>query len=194
MVSINPTILLGAQVQLEPLNQSHFDILNTIAQDQRIWTFTATNASGENFQKWFDKAMDDFQNQDSIPFVVKRLSDQKILGCTRYYHIDTAHHRLSIGYTWYIPEVWGSFVNPECKYLLLQHAFESLNINRVEFTIDSRNVRSLAAVKKLGATEEGTLRQHMILENGFVRDTVVLSIIQSEWPQIKIKLQERLEK
>ena len=107
-----------------------------------------------------------------------------------YYHIDRGHRRLCIGYTWLIPEVWGTYVNSECKYLLLKHAFEDLNINRVEFMADARNYRSRAALKKLGAREEGILRQHMILENGYVRDTVVFSIIKSEWPEIKMALHQ----
>src|SRR5581483_12426 len=101
---------------------------------------------------------------------------------------------LSIGYTWFTPDTWGSFINPECKYLLLKNAFEKLNVNRIDFMTDSRNIRARAALKKLGAVEEGLLRYHTILEDGFVRDTAVFSIIKSDWPLVKSQLEQRLAK
>jgi RimJ/RimL family protein N-acetyltransferase len=107
-----------------------------------------------------------------------------VIGSTRFYEIDLNHKHLAIGYTWYIPEVWGTGINTECKLLLLKYAFETLLMNRVEFYIDARNERSRAAVKKLGAKEEGVLREHIILEDGYVRDTVVYSILAKEWKTI----------
>lgn len=127
-----------------------------------------------------------------MPFVVRRVVDGEIIGSTRYYNISQEHHRLTIGYTWYIVDVWGTVVNPECKYLLLRHAFETLHINRVELLTDVRNLRSRAAIKKLGAIEEGILRWHMIVEDGRIRDTVVHSIIKSEWPPVKLGIEARL--
>jgi len=176
--SIQSTILKGSWVQLEPLNESHKNELYSAAQDESIWAYNSTKAYGEDFYRWFNKAMECFQSHQHFPFVVRRLSDAKIIGSTRYYDINPEHHRLSIGYTWYVPEAWGGSVNPECKFLLLKFAFENLQVNRVEFAIDSRNTRSRAAVKKIGATEEGVLRHHLILEDGFIRDTVVFSIIK----------------
>ncbi len=194
MININTTILKGFWVQLEPLNESHKNELYSAAQDESIWTYNSSKAYGERFHRWFDKAIKCFQSQQHLPFIVRRLSDAKIIGSTRYYDINPEHHRLTIGYTWYIPEVWGSYVNPECKLLLLKFAFEDLQVNRVEFVTDSRNSRSRSAIKKIGATEEGVLRHHMILEDGFIRDTVMFSIIKPDWSQIKSILQSRLEK
>lgn len=188
-----PTTLAGSWIHLEPMNETHRDDLCAIAKDSRIWTYIATRAEGDSFDQWFAKAMSKLQSGHHLPFVVRRLSDQKIIGTTRYYDISPTHHRLMVGYTWYSPEVWGTYVNPECKYLLLQHAFEILKINRVEFATDSRNLRSRSAIKKLGANEEGLLRQHMVLKDGFVRDTVVFSIIKNEWPRVKSMLEERLK-
>jgi RimJ/RimL family protein N-acetyltransferase len=131
-----------------------------------------------------NKALKPYPESRQVSFVVITLSDNKIVGSTRFYEINPEHKKLALGFTWYLPEVWGSLVNPECKLLLLQYAFEVLQVNRVEFFIDSRNARSRAAVKKLGATEEGILRQHIILEDGFIRDTILYSILKSEWPAV----------
>lgn len=193
MLNIQSTTLRGFWIQLEPLNESHKNELYAAAQNEVIWTYNSSKAFGERFYNWFDKAIKCFQNQQHLPYVVRRLSDSKIIGSTRYYDIIREHHRLTIGYTWYIPEVWGTYVNPECKFLLLKFAFEDLQVNRVEFVTDSRNARSRAAIKKLGAIEEGILRHHMILDDGFVRDTVIFSIIKPDWPQIKYLLKTRLE-
>src|SRR3990167_9296673 len=123
MLNIKPTTLKGSWVQLEPLNESHKHELYDAAQDESIWTYTP-KACGEKFARWFEKASNAFQLGEHLPFVVKRLTDQKIVGSTRYYNINIEHRTLAIGYTWYIPEVWGSYVNPECKFLLLKYAFE----------------------------------------------------------------------
>lgn len=193
MTHTNKTVLIGQYVQLETIADAHHDELYVAAQDERIWTFTGTKAFGDQFENWFKKARQGLENGTQLPFVVRRLSDQKVLGSTRYYHIDSEHRRLTIGYTWYIPEAWGTLVNPESKYLLLKNVFENMQINRVEFMADVRNERSRAAIKKLGATEEGILRQHMIVENGYVRDSVIFSIIKPDWPQVKSSLEKRLQ-
>jgi RimJ/RimL family protein N-acetyltransferase len=184
-------ILKGNGVQLELLNDAHRNELYAVAQDESIWTY---NSHGDRFYRWFDKAVQCLQTKQHLPFAVRRISDKKLIGSTRYYDINSENHRLTIGYTWYIPEVWGSYVNPECKYLLLKYAFEELKTNRVEFVTDSRNSRSRAAIKKMGATEEGILRHHMVLEDGFIRDTVIFSITKPEWPTIKLNLETRLKK
>ncbi|EKD70431.1 MAG: hypothetical protein ACD_46C00535G0004 [uncultured bacterium] len=193
MFNIKPIILTDSDVQLEPLNESHQNELFQAAQNENIWVYNSSKAFGEKFYPWFEKAVNAFQLRQQFPFIVRRLSDQQIIGSTRYYDINDEHRRLTIGYTWYIPEVWGSYVNPTCKFLLLKCAFEKLQMNRVEFVTDSRNARSRAAIKKLGATEEGVLRQHMVLEDGFVRDTVVFSIVKSDWLHIKSILHARLK-
>ena len=191
MFTIKPVLLKGQNIQLEILDTKHRDDLYQAAQDEIISQYMPNKIQGDKFYRWFDAALNK-KTEQQLPFVVRRQTDGKIIGSSRYYDIQAEHHRLAIGYTWYIPEVWGTVVNPECKYLLLQHAFEKLSANRVEFIIDARNTRSRAAVKKLGAIEEGLLRQHVILENGFIRDSVVFSIIQSEWSVVKTSLEQRL--
>lgn len=119
------------------------------------------------------------------------LLDNKIIGSTRFYEIYPEHNRLAIGYTWYIPELWGSLANAECKLLLLWYAFLSLQMTRVEFFVDSRNERSRAAVKKLGAKEEGIMRKHILLEDGFTRDTVIYSFFELYFIRNKPLLQNQ---
>lgn len=193
MQRITPTILSGNWIDLEPFSENHKEDLRVVAQDEQIWSHSSSKAFGHHFDEWFEKAIQGLHNGKALPYIVRHKADNKILGSTRYYDIVTEHMRLSIGYTWYVPNVWGSFVNPECKFLLLQQAFDTLHVNRVELFTDVRNTRSRSAIKKLGAMEEGILRQHMILEDGYIRDTAVFSIIKTEWPQAKKKLQERLK-
>src|SRR5579883_515924 len=176
--------LIGHWIQLEPFDEVHREELRVAADDKRIWTYNATKAFGAQFDGWFDEALENFQRKQHLPFAVRRRKDNAIIGSTRYYGIFTEHLRLSIGYTWYCLDTWGTEVNPECKYLLLQHAFEAQEVNRVEFFADSRNLRSQAAIKKLGAIQEGVLRQHMVVEDNYIRDTVVFGIVNSEWPAI----------
>ncbi len=194
MLTMKAGTLRGEWVQLEPLTINHREELHLAAQDESIWTYCGSSAFAARFDAWFTQAIDRSKTHEHFAYVVRRLTDRKIIGSTRYYDISLEHHRLTIGYTWYVPEVWGTCVNPECKYLLLNNAFENLQVNRVEFTVDARNTRSRAAVKKLGATEEGILRRHMLLENGIHRDTVVYSIIKPEWDQLKQQLQQRLDR
>ncbi len=183
--------LIGQLINLVPLEESHREILRSLANDETIWAYMPSDARGKGFDGWFDKALKEKLAGEHVPFVVQRKEDNRIVGSSRFYNIFPEHKRLSIGYTWYIQEARGTAVNPEAKFLLLECVFEHLNFNRVEFHVDSRNVRSRAAVKKLGAIEEGILRQHMIVHETYVRDTVVFSIIKTDWPNVKAKLKSR---
>jgi len=119
-------------------------------------------------------------------------SKGRYVGMTRYLNIEEAHKKLEIGSTWYAPSTWGGPVNPECKLLLMRHAFEALKFNRVEYKTDVRNARSRAAILKLGATQEGIFRKHMIMADGHVRDSVYFSIVDTDWPAVKAGLERRL--
>jgi RimJ/RimL family protein N-acetyltransferase len=189
----NPQTLQGPSLVLLPIDNSHFESLYNAAQYSEIWSFTPTNGMGVNFNFWFEAALKAKNQEEQFPYVIRRQHDQKIIGTTRFYDIDRVHSKISIGYTWYIPEVWGTRINLESKYLMLQYAFECLNVNRVQLKTDSRNKRSQAAIKKLGAKEEGTLRQDMVLTNGIIRDTVFFSIIKPEWPEVKTNLEFKLD-
>lgn len=189
---IKPIALAGNIIRLEPLAEEHRNPLFEIAQDKQIWMFNLDKAYGKKqFESWFNRALN---MSHSLPFVVRQMMDDKLIGSTRLYEINLDHKRLTIGYTWYIPSVWGSLVNAESKYLLLCHAFEMLQMNRVEIVTDARNLRSQGAIKKLGATQEGVLRSHMILADGYVRDSIIYSIIKSEWNAVKANLEKRLKK
>lgn len=190
IAKIQPIKLIGSTIQLEPLDSEHHAILKQLSQNEKISTYSP--ALRYKFDSWFNKALNIFPEHPQLSFVVRTLVDQKIIGSTRFYEINLAHRRLSIGYTWFVPEVWGTKINAECKLLLFRHAFDTLGMNRIEFSIDARNERSRAAVKKLGATEEGILRQHIVLDDGYVRDTVVYSILKTEWPRVFVMLNERL--
>ncbi len=191
-LGIQKILLKGSIIYLEPITETHRNDLFEAAQNELIWTYSATKGLGDNFHRWFDKAILKALEGSQLPFVVRRLKDQGIIGSTRLYDIDLKQRRSSIGYTWYIPEVWGSSVNVECKFLMLNHAFENLKLHRIEFFTDVRNLHARSSLQKLGAVEEGVLRHHMILEDGFVRDTAVLSIIKPDWPLIKSKLEQHL--
>lgn len=192
MLRVKPKLLKGRCVQLEPLNELHRKELYAAAQDERIWEHMATKGFGDQFNFWFGEALRGAHNRDQLPFVIRSLTEDKVIGSTRLYEICLKHMRLTLGYSWLIPEMWGTNINAECKLLLLKHIFEDLNMNRVEIVTDSRNLRSQAAIKKLGAKKEGVLRQHMILPDGYLRDTIMYSIISVEWPKVKTALEKRV--
>lgn len=182
----------GQYIILEPFHQNHKADLKLLVEDQSIWKYFPYTASGNAYELWFEKTLQKTKDEQEMCFVVRCNKSQKIVGCTRFYSLALPYHRLAIGHTFYSSDVRGTKVNPEAKKLLLNIAFDRLGIERVEFMADVNNSASVAAIKKLGATEEGILRQYMTLENGYKRDTAVFSILKSEWPKIKENLEERL--
>lgn len=187
--------LQGDSVELVPMELSHLDGLWKAAMPEEIWDFTASKIrSKEQMEKMIKDALAEKEKGNQFPFVVLHKQDNKIVGSTRYLDISKANKSLEIGWTWYNPEVWRTRVNTECKHLLLQYAFEEWGMNRVQFKTDGRNVRSQRAIERLGAKKEGILRQDRILPDGYIRDTVVYSIIQDEWTLIHNKLLQLLER
>lgn len=184
--------LAGRHVRLERLAESHRDGLRAAADDDRIWTHTLTVARGAGFDAWFDAAMKEKDPTRRIPFAVRTLADGRLVGSTSYLDAEPRHRRVEVGSTWYHPAVWGTAVNAECKLLLLAHAFEDLGVNRVAFVTDVLNVRSQAAIAKLGAVREGVLRAHMVTQGGRARDSVLFSIVAAEWPAVKAGLTKRI--
>jgi RimJ/RimL family protein N-acetyltransferase len=185
-------VLTGSWVRLEPLAEPHREGLRIAAGDVRIWTHMLVSAVGPEFDRWFDDALRLRLAGQRDPFAVRRVSDESLVGSTSYLDPVVEHRRIEIGSTWYCPHVWGTQVNPECKLLLLAHAFEVLGMNRVSLCTDERNRRSQAAIEKLGAVKEGLLRAHMITQGGRARNTVIYSIIAPDWPKVKQRLQDRL--
>src|SRR5262245_3732491 len=182
--------LAGRWVRFEPLSDEHWDPLRAAADNDRIWEHMTVLARGLGFDQWFAAALKERDAGKRVPFAVRLLATGELVGCTSYLDPVPEHKRVEIGSTWYRPDVWGTAVNPECKLLLMAHAFDTLGLNRVSFVTDARNDRSQAAIAKLGATREGVLRAHMITRNGRVRDSVLFAITAADWPRVK----ELLEK
>lgn len=130
---------------------------------------------------------------EEYPFIVVLKKDQRVIGSTSYLQVSSRYRRAEIGSTWYSPDTWGTVVNPECKYLLMKHAFEDWNAVRIQLGTHSNNIHSQRAILKLGAKFEGRLRNHGIMPDGSVRDAMLYSIIASEWPEVKSKLLKRIK-
>jgi len=146
----------------------------------------------ETMDRWLEKAIEAESQGREYPFVIVRLEDNRVIGSTRYLDVQEADRTVEIGWTWYLPDVWGGVVNPEAKYLLMRHAFDDWRAIRVALKTDINNLHSQAAIKKLGARYEGTLRNQRIRLDGSYRDTVIFSVIEAEWPAVRAGLEERL--
>lgn len=184
--------LTGQWVRLERLVEAHREPLRSAADDEDIWRVTTMVARGPEFDRFFDEALNLHAAGNRIPFAVRRLADDMLVGSTSYLDVMPKQKRVEIGWTWYRPDVWATVVNPECKLLLLTNAFEVLGVNRVSLVTDRLNERSQAAIAKLGAVREGILRSHMVVQGGRIRDSVVFSIIAAEWPAVKERLTARV--
>ena len=184
-------VLEGKVVRLEPLEERHREPVRPAAQHPEIFTVT-TSALGPLYDPYINNALKRSDGVHDLAFAVFHKPTGRYVGMTRYLNIEEAHKKLEIGSTWYEPSVWAGAVNPECKLLLMRHAFEDLKFHRVEYKTDVRNTRSRAAIAKLGATQEGIHRKHMIMADGHVRDSVFFSIIDTEWPAVKAGLEKRL--
>ena len=189
--------LRGQYVYLELLQPDHIPNLKSLIKDPRIWEYTKTLLINDSFDEQFDRYMaaasDPRFSGMQVTFVMRDAETGDVMGMTRYYRIEPSHKRLSIGYTWYTPAYWGKVQNKECKLLLLQYAFEELGYQRVEFEVAHQNIRSQKAVAKIGGVKEAVLRKHGLHADGTVRDTVVFSIIDDEWPETKKKLLQLAE-
>ncbi|HEY0104477.1 MAG TPA: GNAT family protein [Rhizomicrobium sp.] len=183
-------LLPGRFIALEPLETRHHAGLIAAASDASLFTHMPFDMT-----KGFAARLADFTAEHAsgrmVVYVVRRLGDGAIVGSTAYLALAPEHARVEIGSTWYAREAQASAVNPEAKYLLLANAFAK-GWNRVEFKTDAKNARSRAALKKLGAQEDGILRGHMWVPQGYFRDSVYFSILASEWPRVKAGLQARL--
>jgi RimJ/RimL family protein N-acetyltransferase len=193
-MKIEPVTLRGSTVRLEPLTLDHTAALARVGLEPVLWRWVPTRMQTPgDMQAYVLTALDEQRCGVSLPFVIIDQASGEVIGSTRYANIETSHRRLEIGWTWLTPSHQRSGANTEAKLLLLTHAFDLLGANRVELKTDSLNVQSRTAILRLGALEEGTFRNHMILpESGRVRHTVYFSIIDSEWPAIKATLTSRL--
>ena len=189
-----PLVLEGRHVRLEPLSAGHADGLRLAVADGELWRLWYTGAPAPaDVEGYIDAALAMQAAGSALPFAVRALATGEIVGSTRYCHADANHRRLEIGYTWYAAGAQRTAVNTECKWLLLRHAFEALDCIAVELRTHWMNQRSRAAIARLGAKQDGVLRNHQRLPDGSYRDTVVFSIIESEWPAVKRHLAFKLE-
>lgn len=186
--------LEGEHVRLIPLEKKHKEDLLKAASDGNLWELWFTSVPSEKtIEQYINRALDQKEKGLEYPFVVVEKSAGKIIGSTRYYNIQPEHRRLEIGYTWYAKTFQRTGVNTECKYLLLQYAFETLNCIAVQFMTDSHNERSRAAIARIGAKQDGVLRHHRLNTNGTYRDSVVFSITDNEWPSVKKSLNYKMD-
>jgi RimJ/RimL family protein N-acetyltransferase len=192
-VKVSPVTLDGQHVRLEPLSTAHHEALIAAAGDGELWNSTVTIVPSRNTMADYIKAALDAQALGSeLPFVIIRKSAGEIVGTTRFYDIVRNDRRVAIGYTWVCASAQRTAVNTEAKLLLLTHAFEQWGCNRVEFITDVLNQQSRTAILRLGATQEGILRNHMVMPHGRIRDSVCFSIISAEWPEVKARLADKL--
>ena len=191
---IEPLTLTGQQwAILEPLERRHEPELLEAARDGQLWKLWYTAiASPDAVIGYMDAALKMRDELGAMPFIVRRKSDGKVVGSTRYFNVDAKNRRMEIGHTWYSKSVQKTGLNTEAKLLLLQHAFEKLDCIAVEFRTHWFNFQSREAIARLGAKQDGVLRNHQLSPNGTLRDTMVFSIIASEWPTVKAHLKYQL--
>ncbi|TMU85056.1 GNAT family N-acetyltransferase [Bacillus sp. BHET2] len=184
-------ILENEKIRLEPLEQDHS--IDLFKQNHSgIWAYMLREiGSLKEMEDWVAEAIQLRENQLALPFIVRLKETNKIVGSTRLFDINFIHKSCELGSTWYGQEYQRTFVNSNCKSLLLMYCFEELGMIRVQFKTDERNIRSQKALERLGAVKEGVLRKERILSDGYIRNAVLYSITGEEWVQIKQKFKER---
>ncbi|MDG2043188.1 MAG: GNAT family protein [Maricaulis sp.] len=190
-MQITPQILENHIVRLEPLTELHREPLRPLANDMSMWPQTTMQGNGEHFDTWFDAMLNATNAGKQISHAVFSKASDQYVGHSAYLVISADHKRLEIGWTWYEASVRGSKINPACKRLLIGNAFDN-GAERVELKTAAVNKRSQAAMRKMGATEEGTFRRHILTWSGEWRDTVWFSILKEEWPSARDGLDARL--
>lgn len=187
-----PVTLTGPSVRLEPLTLAHVPALTRIGLDPVLWRWVPTPVTTpDEMRAYVELALDELRRGVSLPFAIVDAPSGEVIGCTRYANIAPTHRRLEIGWTWLAVSHQRTAANTDAKRLLLGHAFDALGARRVEFKTDGMNATSRAAIARLGATQEGIFRQHRINAAGQVRDTVWFSILDTEWPAVREKLDAR---
>jgi N-acetyltransferase len=193
MIEPSPMMLEGHGVRLEPLKQAHHDDLVAAASDGKLWELWFTTVpEPDRVADYIADALAGQRAGHMLPWAVRDLATETIVGSTRYHDIMTSADRVEIGYTWYAASRQRSHVNSACKLLLMTHAFETLGCQVVGFRTDNFNFRSQRAIEALGAKKDGVLRHHFRRRDGSVRDSVMYSVLLSEWPAVRRNLEWRL--
>lgn len=192
---LNEIELKGDLVLLKTLSIEHIEDLTKAVKDGELWNLWYTSApEPEKVKDYIETALTEFKNDKSLPFVIIRKENNKIVGTTRFMNSDSKNKRLEIGTTWYSKSTQRTGINTECKYLLLEYAFEKLECIAVEFRTHIHNNQSRNAIARLGAKQDGILRNHSVDGTGCLRDTVVFSILNSEWNTVKKSLEYKMNK
>ena len=193
-----PPLLVGTHVRLELLTAEHEADLYEAGRAPEIWTYLSTVhapfQSREAARRWMDEAFAQQATGWRWPFAIVWLATGRAIGSTSYLDFQWRDRALEIGWTWLTPAYWRTVVNTQCKYLLLQHAFEALGMYRVQLITDSRNQCSQRAIERLGAQREGVLRSHILCPDGYRRDSVFYSILDHEWPGVRHRLEATLHR
>jgi len=193
MMKIEPTTLEGRYARLEPLAPRHADDLAAVAGDEDIWRYMPADLSTiERIRVWIEDTLAQQAAGAVLPFATIERATGRAIGSTRYLTIMPKDRGVEIGWTWLARSAWRTAINSECKYLLLRHAFETLGCIRVQLKTDKRNERSRRAIERIGGQFEGILRQQFVLRDGTYRDSAYYSIIDSEWPGVKARLEAGL--
>jgi RimJ/RimL family protein N-acetyltransferase len=193
MIDVKPTVLEGRGIRLEPLTDEHHDGLAAAAADGRLWELWFTSVPApDGVQGYIADALAGQKLGHMLPWAVRDLESGAIIGSTRYHDIVPGIDRVEIGYTWYAQSRQRTPVNTTCKLLLLGHAFETLGCKVVGLRTDNFNFRSQKAIEALGAKRDGVIRHHLARRDGSARDTVMYSILASEWPDVRRHLELRL--
>lgn len=192
-MKIEKVTLEGQQVRLEPLSATHLPGLAEAIMDGSLWKIPVTFVPPpDELPQFLSNAESAFASGKELAFATLDARSGRVMGSTRFRCIEVPHRRVEIGFTFLAASAQRTHVNTEAKYLMLRHAFEGWGCNRVELLTDERNAKSRAAILRLGAREEGTLRHHMVMRDGFVRNSVMYSVTAPEWPAVKAALEVKL--
>lgn len=189
MMEVRPVTLEGKRVRLEPMRSDHLDALTQAGAFEELWKWTRTYAhTPESMKEYVDEALSDAAKGAALPFVTIDKETAKVIGSTRFANFDIPNRHVEIGWTWITPTYQRTYVNSEAKYLMLTHAFEVWKCARVELKTDVLNTKSRSAMLRMGATEEGALRKHVLAYNDRWRDTIYYSVLDTEWREVKARL------
>jgi N-acetyltransferase len=187
-------VLEGARVRLEPLTMGHLAALEAVAFDDRIWRYTLYRVkTRDDLRQWVDAALGLEAAGTVMPWVTTLKAGNRVIGSTRFLDFDSVHKTTELGSTWLAPGFHGSGLNAEAKLLQLAYAFDELKLNRVALKTHHENLQSQAAMRKIGGTEEGTFRNHLVMPDGSLRHSVWFSIIREEWPRVRSLLEARVQ-
>lgn len=191
-LQVPPVVLEGRAVRLEPLRLEHAAELTSVCEPAVFEFLSQVMSTEAEVRQYIAAALEAAERGTEQPFFIRERETGTPLGTTRYMTISRQDRNLEIGHTWLGRRAWRTRVNTECKFLLLRHAFEALKVIRVQLKTDARNQRSRTAIERIGGRFEGILRNHMLVRGGVVRDSAYYSILDTEWPGVKVRLEERL--